>query len=127
MAHQAERDLNEIVACAGPVQQGPEQDEQEDETSGDAQSDAENALGGDPLVLNWNGAFAGTTQGTVHYACEFNPGTELPLTGTGMRQRTANFTNGTAEYLTGTCSLDLCSTPSASRQLHSGQDEDTQP
>ena len=73
--------------------------------------------------FNWSGSFSGTTQGTVTHSCEINPSGALPWTGTGMRQRNASFTGGTAEFVTGICTLDVCS----NFATVSGEDKDTQP
>ncbi len=51
MTQQAEGELDEVVAGTSPLQQGAEQHEQEDEAGGDAEGDAKNPLGGDPLVV----------------------------------------------------------------------------
>lgn len=67
----------------------------------------------DPNIwrFTWNGNFAGPTQGTLQYACEFNPTGSLPYIGTGMVQRNANFTGGTAEHIVGQCALYRCGFP----------------
>ena len=52
MAHQAEGDLDEVVAGPGLVEQRAEQHEEEHERGRDPQRDAEYALGGDPLVVH---------------------------------------------------------------------------
>ena len=61
--------------------------------------------------FTWNGNFAGATQGTLQYACEFSPTGSLPYVGPGMVQRNANFTGGTAEHLVGQCALYRCGFP----------------
>ena len=48
LPEQRERDLDEIIAGAGLLQQRAEQHEQEDEIGRDAERDAEHALGGEP-------------------------------------------------------------------------------
>jgi hypothetical protein len=82
-------------------------------------------IGSTPMVLNWEGGFSGSTQGWVSYSCALFRSAGLPFGGTGMRQRNASFTGGTAEYLTGDCVLDLCTNLSAGDS--GGADEDTQP
>ena len=52
MAHQRERDLNEIVAGARLIEKRAEEDEEEDERGRNAQRDAEDALRSDPLVVH---------------------------------------------------------------------------
>ena len=64
---------------------------------------------GDTWFFDWNGSFAGPTQGTLAFSCQIDSTGSLPYTGPGMLQRNASFTGGTAEHITGDCALDLCS------------------
>ena len=78
----------------------------------------------DPSIwyFNWNASFAGATQGTVHYSCEINRAGALPWTGDGMILRHSSF-GGANEIITGTCTLDLCSSPAT---MEPGVDRATQ-
>lgn len=68
---------------------------------------------GSTFHANWNGAFSGTTQGTIHVACSIDVANGIPASGPGMEQRIANFSNPPVEFFTGSCRLALCSANAA--------------